>query len=271
MDNENNKENKKSKLMLLDNVYVVLVEPKNPGNIGSVVRAMKNMGISHLRLVNPVNYRDETEQKKMGYRAQEITENSKEFNTLTDALADISVAFLATSKEGKWKRDFLLPEQAAEIVSQRAHKDKIAIIFGREDKGVTIDESQMSNYFIHIPMSVSYPSLNLSQAVLVVLYEIFKKMGTMPHLPYPKPAQKKEFERLYDNIWRMMKSLLIREPDKGLFHRSLKRALNRTRWTNADIAVFDRQCKQVRWFIANRTKEDFIDDSIDWESVKEEP
>jgi hypothetical protein len=54
-----------------------------------------------------------------------------------------------------------------------------------------------------------------------------------------------------------MKSLLFREDDKGLFHRSLKRALNRTHWTNADIAVFDRACKQVRWFVKNKTKEDY--------------
>lgn len=241
-----------------DNIYVVLVEPKEPGNIGSVVRAMKNMGISHLRLVNPPQgYKDDTEQKKFGYRAQEITQNSKRFTNLTDALKDISMAFLATTKKGKWKRDFLLPEQAAEMIGQRAHKEKIAVIFGREESGVTIDESQMANYFIHIPMAGTYPSLNLSQAVLLVLYEIFKKIGEIPTLTYPKTAAKKEFERLYDNIWRLMKSLLIREPDKGLFHRSLKRALNRTRWANADIAVFDRACKQVRWFIRNKTKEDF--------------
>jgi tRNA/rRNA methyltransferase len=242
----------------LENIYVVLVEPKEPGNIGSVVRAMKNMGISHLRLVNPPSgYKDDTEQKKFGYRAQEITEKSKKFTSLTDALKDISTAFLATTKKGKWKRDFLLPEQAAEMIGQRAHKEKIAVIFGREESGVTIDESQMANYFIHIPMAGAYPSLNLSQAVLLVLYEIFKKIGEIPALTYPKTAAKKEFERLYDNIWRLMKSLLIREPDKGLFHRSLKRALNRTRWAHADIAVFDRVCKQVRWFIHNKTKEDF--------------
>lgn len=241
-----------------DNIYVVLVEPKEPGNIGSVVRAMKNMGISHLRLVNPPQgYKDDTEQKKFGYRAQEITQKSRKFTNLTDALKDISTAFLATTKKGKWKRDFLLPEQAAEMIGQRAHKEKIAVIFGREESGVTIDESQMANYFIHIPMAGAYPSLNLSQAVLVVLYEIFKKIGEAPTLTYPKTAAKKEFERLYDNIWQLMKSLLIREPDKGLFHRSLKRALNRTRWANADIAVFDRACKQVRWFIRNKTKEDF--------------
>jgi len=242
----------------LENIYVVLVEPKKPGNIGSTVRAMKNMGISHLRLVNPPEgYKDDPQQKMFGYRAQEITQRSRTFDTLTDALKDISVSFLATTKHGKWKRDFLLPDQAGEAMAQRAHKEKIAVIFGREESGVTIDESQMANFFIHIPMAGSYPSLNLSQAVLVVLYEIYRKMGTIPGAPYPKVAPKRDYERLYDNMWRLMKSLLIREPDKGLFHRSLKRALNRTRWTNADIAVFDRFCKQVRWFINNNTKDDF--------------
>ena len=191
-----------------DHIFVVLVEPKEPGNIGSVVRAMKNMGISHLRLVNPPpGYRDNSEQKKFGYRAQDITQKCKEFSSLADALADISVAFLATNKQGKWKRDFLLPEQAAEIAAQHAVKEKIAFIFGREVSGVTVDESQMANHFIYIPMAGSYPSLNLSQAVLVVLYEVFKKIGKIPGLSYPKTAAKKEFERLYDNLWQLMKTL----------------------------------------------------------------
>lgn len=252
MENEN-------RLTELDNVHVVLVEPKNPGNIGSVVRAMKNMGITRLRLVNPPeDFKESKEQRMMGYRSQDITENSKVYPSLAEALQDINVTFLATSKKGKWKRDFLLPQQAGEHVAQRAHREKIAIVFGREDSGVTIDESQLANYYIHIPMAGAYPSLNLSQAVLVVLYEVFKQMGNIPMLTYPKPARQKEFDRLYDNIWRLMKSLLLREQDKGLFHRSLKRALNRTRWTNGDIAVFDRFCKQVRWFVHSKTREEYI-------------
>ena len=241
----------------LDNICVVLVEPKNAGNIGSVVRAMKNMGVSRLRLVNPVEYRDVTEQKKMGYRAQEITEASEEFDTLADALADISLAFLATSKKGKWKKDFIFPEKAADIIAERPRDEKIAIIFGREDSGVTIDESQGANYCIVVPTAVTYPSLNLSQAVLLVLYEVYRKVVAPPPVTLPKRAEKKDFERLYDNIWDLMRSLLIREPEKGLFHRSLKRALNRTNWTNADVAVFDRACKQVRWFVQNKTREDY--------------
>lgn len=251
MENENNLKN-------FDNVYVVLVEPKNPGNIGSAVRAMKNMGITHLRLVNPPEgFKDSREQRMMGYRSQEITENSKEYPSLADALKDINVTFLATAKKGKWKKDFLLPQQAGEHVAQRAHREKIAIVFGREESGATIDECQLANYYIHIPMAEYYPSLNLSQAVLVVLYEVFKQMGNVPMLTYPKPAPNKEFDRLYDNIWRLMKSLLLREEDKGLFHRSLRRALNRTRWTKGDIAVFDRFCKQVRWFVHRNTRDDY--------------
>jgi tRNA/rRNA methyltransferase len=241
----------------LDHIYVVLVEPKNAGNIGSVVRAMKNMGVSRLRLVNPVEYREVTEQKKMGYRAQELIETSEEFETLDEALADISLAFLATSKLGKWKKDFVYPEKAAEIISERPKKEKTAIIFGREDSGVTIDESQTANYCIVVPTAVSYPSLNLSQAVLLVLYEVYRKVTAPSSASMPKRAIKENFDRFYDNMWELMKALHLREPEKGLFHRSLKRALNRTSWTNADIAVFDRACKQVRWFIQNKTREDY--------------
>ncbi len=239
---------------LLQNIHVVLVEPKNPGNIGSSVRAMKNMGISHLRMVNPTDYLESVEQKKMGYRAQEIIENCQEFPNLSDALQDISLNFLATSRKGKWKRDFLTPEKAAELIVQRAKKEKISLIFGREDSGVTIDESQLANYHIYIPSAVSYPSLNLSQAVMVLVYQIYQKVIINKNsLGYPKMAAKKDFVRLHQNLWDLMQSLLIREEEKGLFYRSLKRALNRTRWTKADIAVFDRACKQVRWYIDQQT------------------
>jgi TrmH family RNA methyltransferase len=238
---------------ILERVHVVLVEPKQPGNIGSVVRAMKNMGLAHLRLVNPVPYRDEAEQRKLGYRSQEIIAAAREYASLSDALQGISQVFIATAKAGKWKRDFLSPAQAAEQVAATAANEKIALVFGREDKGVNTDESQLANYFIRIPMAGTYPSLNLSQAVMVVVYELFKAAsagGRGPELP--RMAEKRAFERITVNIWELMKSLEVREPENGLFHRSLKRALSRTRWTNADVAVFDRFCKQVRWYAEAR-------------------
>jgi tRNA/rRNA methyltransferase len=242
---------------ILDNIHVVLVEPKNAGNIGSVVRAMKNMGLSRLRLVNPVPFRDEADQRKMGYRSQEIVFAAREFASLSEALQGMSQVFLATAKAGKWKRDFLSPAQAAAQVAAAAGNEKVALVFGREDKGITTDESQLANFFIRIPMAGTYPSLNLSQAVMVVVYEVYKAVTQGGHGPeLPRMAEKRAFERITDNIWDLMKSLEMREPENGLFHRSLKRALSRTRWTNADVAVFDRFCKQVRWYAEARCRPD---------------
>ena len=232
------------------NVSIILVEPKNPGNIGSVVRAMKNMGFSDLRLVNPVDYRDVVEQRKMGYRSQEIVADSREYPSLKEAVRDLSIVFLTTTRKGKWKKDFLSLDDSAELISRQSVKEKIGVVFGREDSGVTIDESQYANYCINIPAAVSYPSLNLAQAVMVVVHGIYSYMirGEISP-PFPKRAGKKSFERLNENMNDLMKSIHFVEEEKGLFHRSLKRALNRTRWTNADIAVFDRVCKQMRWYM----------------------
>lgn len=239
-------------LNVLNNVSIILVEPKNAGNIGSVVRAMKNMGFSDLRLVNPVDYRDVVEQRKLGYRSQEIIENSREYPSLKDAVADISVVFLTTTRKGKWKKDFLSLEDSAELISRQAVREKIAVVFGREDSGVTIDESQYANFCINIPAAVKYPSLNLAQAVMVTVHAVYSQITKGDVIPpFPKMAGKRSFNRLGENIYDLMSRIQFVEEEKGLFHRSLKRALNRTRWTNADIAVFDRVCKQMRWYIEN--------------------
>jgi tRNA/rRNA methyltransferase len=240
-------------MSLFDNMMVVLVEPKKPGNIGSAVRAMKNMGVSTLRLVNPVSYRDEPEQRKMGYRSQEIVEQARDYPDLASALADATLVFLATARKGKWKKDFLSPEQAAGKIAERLASDRIALVFGREDKGVTIEECQRANFFIKIPSAVAYPSLNLSQAVMVVVYEIFKAAHCRTEsVSSLRMAERISLDRLVDNIWDLMKAMEVREPDQGLFHRSLRRAVNRTHWTNADVAVFDRFCKQTRWYLEAR-------------------
>ncbi len=241
----------------LDNVYIVMVETKTPGNIGSSVRAMKNMGISHLRLVNPVSYKDDDQQRKFGYRSQDIIENAEEFDTLADALADISTVFVTTSKKGKWKKDFMSSTEAGAKVIERMQKEKVAIVFGREESGVTIEESQLANYLVYIPSAVSYPSLNLSQAVMVMVYEIYRQLeGANRVGDLPTLATKENSERLRENIWTLMKSLNFRENEKGLFSRSLRRSLSRTLWTDADVAVFDRLCKQVRWFFKDATGKD---------------
>ena len=88
---------------------------------------------------------------------------------------------------------------------------------------------------------------------MVVVYEIFKAACCRTEsVSSLRMAERKSLDRLVDNIWDLMKAMEVREPDQGLFHRSLRRAVNRTHWTNADVAVFDRFCKQTRWYLEAR-------------------
>ena len=240
--------------MSLENISVVLVETKTPGNIGSSVRAMKNMGISDLRLVNPVPFRDHPETRMFGYRSQEIIESARVYSSLAEALADVSLVILATTRKGKWKKDFLEPREAAAMAVERAATERVALVFGREESGVTIDEAQMAHFLGWIPFAVDYPSLNLSQAVMVLVYEVYQALGGRRETgDLPPAAAREKMARLENNLWTLMQSLEFPEDEDGLFYRSLKRALSRTRWTDGDVAVFDRVCKQVRWFHQNRT------------------
>ena len=241
---------------ILERVHIVLVEPKQAGNIGSVVRAMKNMGLSRLRLVNPVPFRDEAEQRKMGYRSQEIIDAAREFPTLSDALQGISQVFLATAKAGKWKRDFLSPAQAAAQVAAvgRRRKDRPGLRpRGQGGEHRRKPAGQLLHPHPHgrdLPVAQPFPGGDGGR-----LRSVTRRSSEGGHGPeLPRMAEKRAFERITDNIWDLMKSLEVREPENGLFHRSLKRALSRTRWTNADVAVFDRFCKQVRWYAETRCR-----------------
>ena len=101
---------------------------------------------------------------------------------------------------------------------------------------------------------MDYPSLNLSQAVMVLVYEVYQALGGRRETgDLPPAAAREKMARLENNLWTLMQSLEFPEDEDGLFYRSLKRALSRTRWTDGDVAVFDRVCKQVRWFHQNRT------------------
>lgn len=149
---------------------IVLVEPHHPGNIGSVARAMKNFGFSDLRLVNPCELTEET--FVLAHRSTEILDSAKHFSTLEGALSDCSLVF-ATSNKDRSRLKSLLPQKAVEIAQAEGNKEKIALVFGREDKGLLNSEIEKANYLIKIPMAKIYPAINLSQAVLLLAYEFF--------------------------------------------------------------------------------------------------
>ncbi len=158
-------------MALRERFAFVLFRPQSAGNIGAAARALKNMGFDGLRLVAPapLNNREAT---AMAVHADDVLARATVYPDLAAALADCSVAVGTTSRRGGYRsRAYPLRAAAAELAAV-AGSNKIAIVFGREDRGLTNRELKLCNRLITIPTAPEYPSLNLAQAVVVVAYEL---------------------------------------------------------------------------------------------------
>ncbi len=160
---------------ILDKIYVILVSPDESSNIGSICRAMKNMGLTRLRIVNPKAY-DENKISYISVHAFEIYEKREEFSTLKEALSDISFASAATRRIGK-KRKYtsFSPEETADFIIEKGY-GKAALVFGNEKHGLRDDELKECTISTVIPSSPLFPSLNLSHAVQIMAYVLYSRL-----------------------------------------------------------------------------------------------
>jgi tRNA/rRNA methyltransferase len=150
--------------MNLENMAVVLVEPQGPLNIGSVCRVMMNFGLSDLRLVNPATDHLVDDARRMAVKATPLLEGARLYASLGEALADCHLAAGTTRRFGKYREDFLHPDDAAATLLEATFHGRVAWVFGREDKGLTTAELEMCQRFITIPTMDECPSMNLAQA-----------------------------------------------------------------------------------------------------------
>ncbi|MEO7997377.1 MAG: TrmJ/YjtD family RNA methyltransferase [Gemmatimonadaceae bacterium] len=160
---------------LLSAVTVVLYEPQDPINIGAVVRAMKNMGVSDLRLVRPCKY-DVTRIEQIAHDTRELAESIRHFDDLESAIADCVrvVAYSARRRAAKVER--LTPRTCAAELIELAPTGRVAIMFGREDHGLPNEAIDRAHAVASIP-TTDHKSLNLAQACLLALYEIHLAAG----------------------------------------------------------------------------------------------
>ncbi len=155
----------------------VLMRPKGAGNIGSAARAIKNMGFSDLRLVAPQAAPDSRAASAMAVHARDVLDSARIYTTLGNAVADCSVTVGTTCREGLYRSSVVPLREAAGDLVRMAEANRIALIFGPEDTGLTNRELKHCQRLITIPASPAYPSLNLAQAVIVVAYEIMMALG----------------------------------------------------------------------------------------------
>ena len=155
------------------NVYFVLVEPMEPGNIGASARAIKNMGFRNLCLVKPPDKMSE-EGRWFARNAHDVLDSAEVHGSVEEAIRDKALVVGTTRRTGK-RRGVIVPvERGASRVRDIAARNKVAVLFGREARGLYNHEVEECGFMLTIPSSAIQPSLNLAQAVLIIAYELAK-------------------------------------------------------------------------------------------------
>lgn len=188
--------------MNLNNLSVVLVESRGERNVGSVARAMANFGVTDLRLVAPKVDHLHDEARKMAVKASPLLEQAKVYPDLKSALDDCHYAYATTRRFGKYRVDFHHPDTAAEELLPLLDGGRVAMVFGREDKGLKTEELDLCQRLITIPAGGTIASMNLAQSVVVCLYEVAKQFDLLSgKLPEARTlATVDQLEILFDHM-----------------------------------------------------------------------
>jgi len=155
----------------LPHIKIVLVNTSHPGNIGATARAMKNMGLSRLALVNPVEFPSGVAVGRAA-SALDVLEQAEVVDTLGEAIADCALVIGSSARSRSLPWPMLTPEQSAAKLVKESQSAQVALVFGREDSGLNNEELQLCHFHVQIPASPEYSSLNLAAAVMVLCYEI---------------------------------------------------------------------------------------------------
>jgi tRNA/rRNA methyltransferase len=239
-------------------IEVVLVEPQSPVNIGGVVRAMANTGFTRLRLVNPTEF-DEWQIIGIAHYTQHIVRAAGLFASLEAAVGDAQLVVGLTGKHHREKRNEL-PFAAAvsHIAGAAAAGQRVAIVFGREDWGLSNEMLDACHYVTTIPTNPAHPSLNLAQAALLVLYQLFQRAGgeQQPYRPPRKPSRVADsalLEDLFADLQRALEAIgFLKERSTPHVMRSLRVAVFRARLDVREAGLLRAIALEIRHFLQRR-------------------
>ena len=229
----------------LQKIKIVLFETSHSGNIGAIARAMKNMGLSQLVLVNPKEFPSQVASARAS-GAADVLDNAVVLNSLEEALKDCSLVIGASAR----LRRVSWPQLDVRETAQKTMKitangsAEVAILFGREDSGLSNAEMDHCHYLANIPTNPVYSSLNIAAAVQVFAYECLMATDIVDkekaeQIGYKEElASVKQLEGFYDHLYQMLQDIEFLDPAKNaLFMRRMRRMFNRTQLDIKEIDI----------------------------------
>ena len=231
-----------------DRVRFVLVEPRAAGNIGAAARALKNLGFSRLALVRPVGDPLSADARRMAVDAADLLAAATLHDDLDDALVGAQRTVGTTGRTGRQRRPHHRIDAFAEELARHAHEGPLAIVFGREDRGLTDDELDRCTDLVRLPSSPELPSFNLAQSVLLVAWEL--RRAALPSEPAdtPPPADHETREAMLEHLRLALLTIgFLRDETAPSMMRKLRRMLGRAGMTRDEATILRGIAQQVLW------------------------
>ena len=238
---------------MLSNLSIVLSRTKYPENVGSSARAMTNMGCKKLVLVNPPLWNMERALPLATVKAKDVVEKARHVPDLKTALAGQTKTYGTTARTGGWRKGIMTPADAAPLIAQQLRAgENVAVVFGPENKGLANDEIRLCSRLINIPTSQDNKSLNLSQAVLIILYECFKNALGQSDLPSGPPeelpASFEEQEILAANLRETLSAIdFLKKGNPEYWMMPVRRFMSRRNIRRNEFKLLMGICRQIKW------------------------
>lgn len=237
----------------LNNVEIILVGTLQSGNVGSVARAMKNMGLAHLKLAGLQCELDE-QARWMATHAGDVLDNACMYPGLREAVADAQYVIGTTARDRRF-RTLLTPAQMAEKVLSLLPENRVAIVFGREDSGLSNEELELCDDAVTIPTAPEMASLNIAQAVMIAAYELFCKAESQGRAAAGgRLATSGQQQEMYDHLRSLLLDIGFLNPQNPeIVLGKIKRLLTRAGLTSKDVRLIRGIARQLQWYV-NKTK-----------------
>ena len=243
----------------LANAAIVLMEPKYPENIGAAARTAMNMGIPRLIVVRDEEPDREKMLKLATHKATELIDRLERYPTLETALAPFSYVVGTSARAGRKRRLEKTPRDMAEIIPPLLAKNKVALLFGPEHRGLTNDDLKFCQLTVTIP-TADFSSLNLAQAVAILSHELFYGAllaGRKIEQPRPKLADTRELEGMYAHVEGILSRIgFLKTEDTTYWVRNIRQFLGRVGLRSKEARIIRGICRQFLWYEGNQKSED---------------
>jgi len=232
----------------LENIHIVLQRPRYPENIGSAARAMCNMGIRHLSVVSPENFDLERVNKLATHASKDIVAGIQVYDELSEALQAVNYVVGTTARLGKQRQVQNSPEELAHRLVALSQNNRVAVLFGPEDRGLSNEDLRLCHSLVNIP-TAGFSSLNLAQAVMVICYALHLTALEENAAFAPKLASRRQLDGMYDQLRDILVRISYINPENpDYFMNNLRHFFTRMQLRAREVSIIRGICRQINWY-----------------------